>query len=90
MSIAQCCEETIAVSRTARFPIELRTPAGFEAERIATWPKVDGRLEYVEGRLLYTPPSGEVQQEAVAEVVMARVHGSASTPVFRSGPTRPD
>jgi hypothetical protein len=44
-----------------RFPVQLRTPLGFDAEDLATWPKVEGRLEYVKGRLLYPPPCADEQ-----------------------------
>ncbi len=51
-----------------RFPVELR-PAGFRADEPATWPDVEGRLEWVEGRLLYMPPCADVQQDVVVDVV---------------------
>jgi Uma2 family endonuclease len=54
--------ETVPVPSAARFPIELTPPDGFRAEDPATWPRVEGRLEYVDGRLLYMPPCGDVQQ----------------------------
>jgi Uma2 family endonuclease len=53
--------DIVPVPRAARFPVELRPPAGFRADDPATWPKVQGRLEYVGGRLLYMPPCGGVQ-----------------------------
>jgi Uma2 family endonuclease len=43
---------------------------GFDAERLATWPRISGRLEFVNGRLLFTPPSGDLQQDTVADVVI--------------------
>jgi Uma2 family endonuclease len=63
-------DETITLPRPVRFPVELVPPAGFDPERLETWPKVAGRLEYVEGRLLYMPPCGDAQQDTVADVVI--------------------
>jgi Uma2 family endonuclease len=62
-------EETIRVPRAVRFPVELRQPPGFRADDPRTWPQVDGSLEYVGGRLLFMPPSGDVQQDVVAGIV---------------------
>jgi Uma2 family endonuclease len=63
-------DETITLPRAVRFPVELRPPPGFDAERRETWPSVPGRLEFVEGRLLYMPPCGDEQQDTVADVVI--------------------
>lgn len=52
-----------------RLPLELRVPEGFDAARVDTWPRVDGRLELVDGRLLYMPPCGDVQQDVCGSVV---------------------
>jgi Uma2 family endonuclease len=61
--------ETIPLERRwIRFPIELRAVEGFRAEDLATWPRVQGRLEYVRGRLWYMPPSAEVQQVVAVDV----------------------
>jgi Uma2 family endonuclease len=54
--------ETIPVPATVRFPIELTPPASFEPADPASWPDISGRLEWVDGRLLYMPPCGDVQQ----------------------------
>jgi len=62
-------EETIDVPRTVRFPVELTPPDGFDPERLETWPRVEGRLEWVEGRLLYMPPCGDRQQDTVTDLV---------------------
>lgn len=72
-------EETIDVPRTVRFPVELTPPDGFDPERLETWPRVEGRLEWVEGRLFYMPPCGARQQQTVADLVVtlgiwARLH----------------
>lgn len=63
-------DEMIQIPRAVRFPIELVPPPGFDAERPSTWPRVPGRLEWHEGRLLYMPPCGEVQQATVTDVVI--------------------
>jgi Uma2 family endonuclease len=79
VTIAERYAETIDMPRAVRFPVELIPPNGFDPERLETWPKVDGRLEYVNGRLLYMPPCGELQQYTVSDVVIClgswvRVH----------------
>ena len=51
-----------------QFPLELRPPPGFVAEDKATWPRVEGRLEFVGGRLLYMPPCGDDQQDVSVSV----------------------
>jgi Uma2 family endonuclease len=63
-------DEMIQIPRAVRFPIELVPPPGFDEERLETWPSVVGRLEWHEGRLLYMPPSGEIQQVTVTDVVI--------------------
>jgi Uma2 family endonuclease len=55
---------TIAIT----LPLELPLPDGFAPDDLSTWPLVEGRLEYVDGRLLYMPPSGDEQQDTVADV----------------------
>lgn len=52
----------------ARYPIELKLPEGFDPEQLGTWPHVEGRLEFVGGKLLYMPPCGEVQAHTVFDV----------------------
>jgi Uma2 family endonuclease len=51
------------------YPLELPPPDGFEPARPETWPQVHGRLELVEGRLLYMPPCGGEQNATAAAVV---------------------
>jgi Uma2 family endonuclease len=58
----------IPVPRSVRFPVELSPPAGFDPSRLETWPKVEGRLEYVGGRLLYMPPCGVTQGKVVPDI----------------------
>jgi Uma2 family endonuclease len=62
-------EDTIPVLATIRFPVELTPPDGFDPERLETWPRAEGRLEWVGGRLLYMPPCGDQQQLTVTDVV---------------------
>jgi Uma2 family endonuclease len=45
-------------------------PRGFDPERLDTWPRVDGRLEYVDGKLWFMPPCADEQQDTVADVVI--------------------
>jgi Uma2 family endonuclease len=70
VNLAELYQETITLPRAREFPVALRPPPGFVADRLETWPKLDGRLEYVEGRLLFMPPCGEAQQDTVGDVVM--------------------
>lgn len=70
MAVAPRYDETITLPRAVRFPVELIPPEGFDAARLETWPKVVGRLEHVNGRLLYMPPSGDLQQDTTTDVVV--------------------
>ena len=70
MSTIAHYDEIISLPRAVRFPVEMVPPAGFDAHRIETWPKVVGRLEYVDGRLLLMPPCGDFQQDTVTDVVI--------------------
>jgi len=54
-----------------QFPVEVRKPKGFRFEEPATWPKLEGRLEYVDGRLWFMPPCGDVQQDVAMDVAYA-------------------
>jgi Uma2 family endonuclease len=66
---ADLYDEMIPLPRRAvRFPLELRPPSRFRHDDAATWPKLAGRLEYVEGRLLLMPPCGDVQQDVAMSV----------------------
>jgi Uma2 family endonuclease len=63
-------EEITSVPRAAlAMPVALPLPDGFDVARLETWPRVDGRLEFVGGRLLYMPPCGDEQLKTVADVV---------------------
>jgi hypothetical protein len=61
--------ETIAIPAAVRFPVELHPPEGFLPEEPATWPRIPGRLEYVEGRFLYIPPCGHSRQVTTVSAV---------------------
>jgi hypothetical protein len=78
-------DEMIQIPRAVRFPIELLPPAGFDEERPETWPRLSGRLEWVEGRLLYVPPCGELQQAAVIDVVISLGIWIRANPAFVLG-----
>ena len=78
-------ERTIPVPGSVRFPVELVPPEGFDPARIETWPEVEGRLEWVAGRLLYMPPCGALQQYTVADLVAELVNWARSHPDFVVG-----
>jgi len=61
--------ETIVPRAAVSFPLRLPVPAGFDPERLETWPRVTGRLEWVEATLWYMPPTGDDQQDTTADVV---------------------
>jgi Uma2 family endonuclease len=68
--VATRYDETITLPRAVRLPVELIPPDDFDPERLETWPLVAGRLEFVDGRLLYMPPCGDLQQDTVTDVVI--------------------
>ncbi len=70
VTLAELYEQTITLPRALRFPVELRPPDGFEPQRRSTWPRLVGQLEYVDGRLLFMPPCGDVQQYTGTDVVI--------------------
>lgn len=59
---------TVVPRIAIRLPLALPEPVGFEVDRPETWPRVDGRLEYVDGRLELMPPCGEMQQRVAIDV----------------------
>ena len=70
--VTRSYDELVPVPRWAvRFPLELPRPDGFTADQPETWPAIDGQLEFVEGKLLYMPPSADRQQDTAADVVTA-------------------
>lgn len=67
-----------------RFPVELRAE-GFEPDQPSTWPKVEGRLEFVGGRLLYMPPCADYQQDVAMDVAFVLRSWSEGHPEFVVG-----
>jgi Uma2 family endonuclease len=67
-----------------RFPVELRAE-GFEPDHPPTWPKVEGRLEFVGGRLLYMPPCGDNQQDVAMDVAFVLRSWTEAHPEFVVG-----
>jgi Uma2 family endonuclease len=67
-----------------RFPVELRAE-GLDVSRPSTWPAIDGRLEYVGGRLLYLPPCADVQQDVAMDVAFVLRSWSETRPEFVVG-----
>ncbi|MCK6553381.1 Uma2 family endonuclease [Candidatus Binatia bacterium] len=85
MSTADLYEETIDVPRAVRFPVELVPPEGFDPGDPRTWPKIDGRLEYANGRLLYMPPCGDLQQDTVTDLAAILAAWVRTHPDFVAG-----
>ena len=78
--------DVIPVPESVRFPVELEPPKGFQPEDPASWPDVEGRLEWVGGRLLFMPPCGDVQQGvAVSVAVVLGTWGEAHPEFFVGG-----
>jgi len=78
-------EDVVVVPNSVRFPVELTPPVGFDPARLETWPQVEGRLEWVAGRLLFMPPCGGLQQETVADLVATLVNWARQRPEFVVG-----
>jgi Uma2 family endonuclease len=78
-------QETIPVPCAVKFPVELEPPEGFDPAEPATWPRVEGRLEWVGGRLLYMPPCGDLQQYTVSDVVAVLITWVRAHPEFVVG-----
>jgi Uma2 family endonuclease len=76
---------TIPVPASARFPIELEIPPGFDPADLVTWPRVAGRLEYVAGRLLFLPPCGLMQQGTAVDATFVLRSWSEDHPEFFVG-----
>ncbi len=70
MSRVSRYDEVISIPRAVRFPVELIPPADFDPGKLQTWPQVVGRLEYVDGQLLYMPSCVDSQQDTVTDVVI--------------------
>lgn len=60
-------EPTVVPRAAVRFPLELPAPRGFDPGRLDTWPRVHGRLEFVDGALWFMPSCGVLQQTTVAD-----------------------
>ncbi len=82
---AEPYSETIPVPASVRFPVELEPPEGFRPEEPASWPRIDGRLEWVGGRLLYMPPCGWIQQGVSVSVVTVLGQWQEERPDFFVG-----
>jgi len=67
-----------------RFPVELRIE-GFDPLRRSTWPALEGRLEYLGGRLLYMPPCADYQQDVAMDVAYVLRSWSERKPDFIVG-----
>lgn len=67
-----------------RFPVELDAE-GIDPCDVSTWPKIDGRLEYVAGRLLYMPPCTDYQQDVAMDVAYVLRSWSEQHPEFIVG-----
>jgi Uma2 family endonuclease len=79
-------DDEVRLPREAiRFPVELKRPKTFDPNDPATWPDVDGRLEYVGGRLLYMPPCGDIQQDVAPVVTALLLAWTATHPEFIVG-----
>lgn len=62
-------ELTVVPRWAITLPLRIDAPSDFRAHDLATWPRDDGRFEYVAGKLWYMPPCGGQQQRTVADVV---------------------
>ncbi|MEJ7734739.1 MAG: Uma2 family endonuclease [Polyangiaceae bacterium] len=73
--------ECLHLPRTGvRFPVEWRAPDAFRVDDASTWPRVEGRLEYVNGRIRYMPPCGGIQQDVASDVTALLVAWARSHP----------
>jgi len=81
--------ETILVPGSARLPLELNLPDGFDPRRLETWPRVDGRLEWVAGRLLWMPPCGQRQSATAGDVALVLGNWARTHPDFCFGTNEP-
>ena len=59
----------LAPELEVRLPVVLRPPRRFRFERLETWPRVEGRLEFHEGELRFTPPCADEQGQVVFSLV---------------------
>ena len=62
-------ELTVVPRAALRLPLVLETPERFEVHDPESWPAVEGRLEFVGGRIEYMPPCDGDQQRTTADVL---------------------
>ncbi len=62
-------EPTIVPRSSVVFPLRMQEPHGFDVDNLNTWPRTEGRVEYVAGALWFMPPCGDDQQYTAADVV---------------------
>jgi Uma2 family endonuclease len=78
-------DDAVLLRRTGvRFPVELR-PIGLNGDDPRTWPEAEGRLEWVQGRLLYMPPCADIQQDVAVDLVHVLRGWSEGQPSFVVG-----
>jgi hypothetical protein len=78
-------DDAVLLRRTGvRFPVELR-PLGLKGDDPLTGPEAEGRLEWVQGRLLYTPPCADIQQDVAVDLVHVLRSWSETQPGFVVG-----
>ena len=65
--------------------MELPVPEGFQPDDPATWPRIVGRLEYVQGRLLHLPPCGLSQSLVNASTAAILGNWQTDHPEFFAG-----
>lgn len=70
MTLEQRYAELVTLPRAVKWPVELLPPSRFDPERLESWPHVEGRLEFYDGKLLYMPPCSDRQQDTVSDVVV--------------------
>jgi Uma2 family endonuclease len=85
MAGANYADITVVPRIAVVLPLALPIPEGFDPERADSWPAVEGRLEYVDGRLEYMPPCGEIQQRVTTDVVFQLRRWTESHPEFVVG-----
>ncbi len=68
-----------------RFPVEWAVPEGFRHDDPGSWPRIEGRLEYLNGRIRYMPPCGGVQQDVASDVTATLVAWARTRVSFTVG-----
>src|SRR5215510_11139064 len=67
-----------------RFPVELRADDQVTSDP-SSWPEIAGRLEHVGGKLLYTPPCADIQQDVAVDIAYVLRSWSEQWPEFIVG-----